>query len=93
MRNGDATSPPQLYQEKYIILPLRSLNQTIVEITLGHNNRSSIANSILHNWGHEHCLSLLKNCYEAIPENEKIIIISRMPMVMPEAHQLPEKPP
>ncbi|KAK9201005.1 hypothetical protein WN944_016206 [Citrus x changshan-huyou] len=49
--------------------------------------------SILHNWGNEHCLSLLKNCYAAIPENEKIIIISRMPMVMPEAHQLPEKPP
>ncbi|KAH9727722.1 Flavone 3'-O-methyltransferase 1 [Citrus sinensis] len=40
---------------------------------------------ILHNWGDEHCLTLLKNCYEAIPENGKIIIIDRMPMVTPEA--------
>ncbi|GAY64041.1 hypothetical protein CUMW_230480 [Citrus unshiu] len=40
---------------------------------------------ILHNWDDEHCLTLLKNCYEAIPENGKIIIIDRMPMVTPEA--------
>ncbi|KAJ4961261.1 hypothetical protein NE237_021171 [Protea cynaroides] len=30
---------------------------------------------ILHDWSDEHCLKILKNCYEAIPEGGKVIII------------------
>ncbi|KAK5794934.1 caffeic acid 3-O-methyltransferase-like isoform X1 [Gossypium arboreum] len=31
---------------------------------------------ILHNWDDEHCLKLLKNCYEALEERGKVIVIS-----------------
>ncbi|KAK8333708.1 hypothetical protein V6Z11_A10G224400 [Gossypium hirsutum] len=31
---------------------------------------------ILHNWDDEHCLKLLKNCYEALEEKGKVIVIS-----------------
>ncbi|OMO70100.1 O-methyltransferase, family 2 [Corchorus olitorius] len=30
---------------------------------------------ILHDWSDEHCLKLLKNCYEAIPDEGKVIVI------------------
>ncbi|KAF9603599.1 hypothetical protein IFM89_037098 [Coptis chinensis] len=30
---------------------------------------------ILHNWGDEQCLKLLKNCYEALPDHGKVICV------------------
>ncbi|XP_039030489.1 caffeic acid 3-O-methyltransferase-like [Hibiscus syriacus] len=36
---------------------------------------------ILHDWGDEECLKLLRNCYEAIPESGKVIVIES---IMPE---------
>ncbi|EXC13660.1 Caffeic acid 3-O-methyltransferase [Morus notabilis] len=30
---------------------------------------------ILHDWTDEHCLKLLKNCYEAIPDDGKVIVV------------------
>ncbi|KAI9093910.1 hypothetical protein K1719_026908 [Acacia pycnantha] len=30
---------------------------------------------ILHDWSDEHCVKLLKNCYKAIPEDGKVIIV------------------
>ncbi|KAJ4958017.1 hypothetical protein NE237_025128 [Protea cynaroides] len=30
---------------------------------------------ILHDWSDEHCLTILKNCYEALPDGGKVIII------------------
>ncbi|KAF9600109.1 hypothetical protein IFM89_003656 [Coptis chinensis] len=33
---------------------------------------------IFHNWNDEHCMKLLKNCYEALPENGKVIIVDRI---------------
>ncbi|KAJ8748533.1 hypothetical protein K2173_003433 [Erythroxylum novogranatense] len=30
---------------------------------------------ILHNWSNDQCLKLLQNCYKAIPENGKVIVI------------------
>ncbi|KAB2010231.1 hypothetical protein ES319_D10G223900v1 [Gossypium barbadense] len=33
---------------------------------------------VLHNWDDEHCLKLLKNCYEAFEEKGKVIVISHM---------------
>ncbi|KAH8517063.1 hypothetical protein H0E87_005132 [Populus deltoides] len=30
---------------------------------------------ILHNWSDDHCLKLLKNCYKAIPEDGKVIVM------------------
>ncbi|MBA0749834.1 hypothetical protein Gogos_003718 [Gossypium gossypioides] len=33
---------------------------------------------VLHNWDDEHCLKLLKNCYEALEEKGKVIVISHM---------------
>ncbi|KAL2939685.1 Caffeic acid 3-O-methyltransferase 1 [Bienertia sinuspersici] len=30
---------------------------------------------ILHDWSDEHCLKLLKNCYNALPENGKVIVV------------------
>ncbi|KAI7735668.1 hypothetical protein M8C21_005215 [Ambrosia artemisiifolia] len=29
----------------------------------------------LHNWGHNHCLKLLKNCWAALPEGGKVVLI------------------
>ncbi|GFP93714.1 caffeic acid 3-o-methyltransferase 1 [Phtheirospermum japonicum] len=36
---------------------------------------------ICHDWTDEHCLKLLKNCYEAIPENAKVILLE---LILPE---------
>ncbi|XP_011084577.1 caffeic acid 3-O-methyltransferase-like isoform X2 [Sesamum indicum] len=33
---------------------------------------------ICHDWDDTHCLKILKNCYEALPENGKVIIAERM---------------
>ncbi|GAY34169.1 hypothetical protein CUMW_282420, partial [Citrus unshiu] len=49
------------------------------------NGDAILMKLMLRNWDDEHCLSLLKNCYEAIPGNGKIIIIDSTTMVFPEA--------
>ncbi|GAB4841035.1 hypothetical protein Ancab_021781 [Ancistrocladus abbreviatus] len=38
--------------------------------------------SVLHNWGDEDCVKLLKSCYEAMGENGKVIVVT---VVAPEA--------
>ncbi|GMN42757.1 hypothetical protein TIFTF001_011959 [Ficus carica] len=38
---------------------------------------------ILHDWGDEYCLKLLKNCYEAIPDNGKVIVVEAIFPVKP----------
>ncbi|XVF22269.1 hypothetical protein REPUB_Repub12eG0158700 [Reevesia pubescens] len=40
---------------------------------------------ILHDWSDEKCLRLLKNCYKAIPDNGKVIVVDSVIPVMPEA--------
>ena len=37
---------------------------------------------ILHDWSDSHSLKILKNCYEALPENGKVIVVES---VLPEA--------
>ncbi|KAL2226876.1 caffeic acid 3-O-methyltransferase 2 [Sesamum indicum] len=37
---------------------------------------------ICHDWSDEHCLKFLKNCYEALPENGKVILVE---CILPEA--------
>lgn len=37
---------------------------------------------ILHDWSDAHCLKILKNCYEALPDNGKVIVAECM---LPEA--------
>ncbi|KAI3471271.1 hypothetical protein Pfo_027934, partial [Paulownia fortunei] len=37
---------------------------------------------ICHDWSDENCLKLLKNCYEALPENGKVILAE---CILPEA--------
>lgn len=39
---------------------------------------------ILHDWSDEHCLKLLKNCYNAIPDNGKVIVVEALLPVVPE---------
>lgn len=39
---------------------------------------------ILHDWGNDYCLTLLKNCYKAIPENGKVIIVESVVSEVPE---------
>ncbi|CAL9007596.1 unnamed protein product [Prunus brigantina] len=39
---------------------------------------------ILHNWSDEHCLKLLKNCYKAIPDNGKVIVVEELLPAMPD---------
>ncbi|KAF3437738.1 hypothetical protein FNV43_RR20494 [Rhamnella rubrinervis] len=40
--------------------------------------------NILHDWSDEKCIELLKNCYKAIPENGKVIVLEEVVPVMPE---------
>ncbi|KAH6785048.1 hypothetical protein C2S51_037503 [Perilla frutescens var. frutescens] len=42
---------------------------------------------IIHNWSDGHCLKLLKNCYEALPEKGKVIIVDR---ILPETENYKE---
>ncbi|KAJ1693616.1 hypothetical protein LUZ63_010314 [Rhynchospora breviuscula] len=39
---------------------------------------------VLHNWSDEHCVKILKNCYNAIPNEGKIIIVDIILPVNPE---------
>ncbi|KAK7294577.1 hypothetical protein RJT34_17466 [Clitoria ternatea] len=39
---------------------------------------------ILHDWSDEDCLKLLKNCYKAIPEDGKVIVVEQILPVLPE---------
>ncbi|KAJ4803695.1 O-methyltransferase [Rhynchospora pubera] len=39
----------------------------------------------LHAWSDEHCVTILKNCYSALPDNGKVIIVERILPVNPEA--------
>nr|GME03911.1 caffeic acid 3-O-methyltransferase-like [Ipomoea batatas] len=40
---------------------------------------------ILHDWSDSHCLKLLKNCYEALPENGKVIVVEGILPAKPES--------
>ncbi|KAK9145846.1 hypothetical protein Sjap_005749 [Stephania japonica] len=40
--------------------------------------------SVIHNWSDEQCLKLLKNCYEAIPDHGKVIIMDLIYPQVPE---------
>ncbi|XP_038726207.1 caffeic acid 3-O-methyltransferase-like [Tripterygium wilfordii] len=38
---------------------------------------------ILHDWSDEHCLKLLKNCYNAIPDDGKVIVVEAiLPIIL-----------
>ncbi|OAY23579.2 caffeic acid 3-O-methyltransferase [Manihot esculenta] len=39
---------------------------------------------ILHDWSDEHCLKLLKNCWEALPSNGKVIVVECILPMAPE---------
>ncbi|OMO70079.1 O-methyltransferase, family 2 [Corchorus olitorius] len=39
---------------------------------------------ILHDWSDEHCIKLLKNCYKAIPDDGKVIVLDAVLPFLPE---------
>lgn len=39
---------------------------------------------ILHDWSDDHCLKLLKNCYKALPDNGKVIVVEAVLPVLPD---------
>ncbi|KAK9169324.1 hypothetical protein Syun_001464 [Stephania yunnanensis] len=39
---------------------------------------------VLNTWGDEQCLKLLKNCYEALPRNGKVIVVEKILSTIPE---------
>lgn len=41
---------------------------------------------ILHDWSNEHCAKFLKNCYEALPQNGKVIIAESILPVFPDTN-------
>ncbi|MQI32294.1 methyltransferase, partial [Escherichia coli] len=41
---------------------------------------------ILHDWSDEYCLKLLKNCYDAIPADGKVIVLEAVLPVIPETN-------
>ncbi|GMI97419.1 caffeate O-methyltransferase 1, O-methyltransferase 1, O-methyltransferase 3 [Hibiscus trionum] len=40
----------------------------------------------LHNWSDDDCVKLLKNCYNAIPEDGKVVVVEAVVPVVPEAN-------
>ncbi|KAJ6410905.1 hypothetical protein OIU84_007624 [Salix udensis] len=42
---------------------------------------------ICHDWSDEHCFKLLKNCYDALPENGKVILVDCIIPVVPDSSQ------
>ncbi|GAV79031.1 Methyltransf_2 domain-containing protein/Dimerisation domain-containing protein [Cephalotus follicularis] len=40
------------------------------------NGNAIIMKNILHNWGDEDCIKILRNCYDALPKNGKVIVLS-----------------
>lgn len=44
--------------------------------------------SILHDWGDDYCLKLLKNCYNAIPDDGKVIVMDEVVPVIPESNTI-----
>ena len=51
-------------------------------IRLSTNFLSTTSQLVLHNWTDEQCMMLLKNCFIALPDNGKVIIID---MITPES--------
>ncbi|GAY52017.1 hypothetical protein CUMW_138730 [Citrus unshiu] len=49
-----------------------------------HVGGDMFENWMLHGWTDEHCLKLLKNCWEALPENGKVIIVESILPLVPE---------
>ncbi|CAN8273637.1 unnamed protein product [Cochlearia groenlandica] len=43
---------------------------------------------ICHDWSDEHCLKLLKNCFEALPKNGKVIVMECLVPVTPDSSLL-----
>ncbi|XP_021297623.1 caffeic acid 3-O-methyltransferase-like [Herrania umbratica] len=41
---------------------------------------------VLHNWSDEQCLKLLKNCYNAIPDDGKVIVVDTVLPILPETN-------
>ncbi|PWA35830.1 caffeic acid 3-O-methyltransferase [Artemisia annua] len=39
---------------------------------------------VLHDWSDEHCTKLLKNCYKALPQNGKVIVIDEVLPFVPD---------
>ncbi|XP_042495637.1 caffeic acid 3-O-methyltransferase-like [Macadamia integrifolia] len=40
---------------------------------------------ICHNWSDQHCLKFLKNCYDSMPDNGKVIVVDGLLPAIPEA--------
>lgn len=38
----------------------------------------------MHGWGDEDCIKFLKNCYRALPENGKVIIVEKIVSFLPD---------
>ncbi|MED6208509.1 hypothetical protein PIB30_045729 [Stylosanthes scabra] len=43
---------------------------------------------ILHDWGNEECLKILRNCFKAIPNDGKVIVVETSLPIVPEATSL-----
>ena len=39
---------------------------------------------ILHDWSDEHCMKILKNCWKALPQHGKIIVVEHVLPAVPE---------
>ncbi|KAE8806882.1 caffeic acid-O-methyltransferase [Hordeum vulgare] len=44
-----------------------------------------IMKGILHDWNDEHCMTLLRNCYDALPTQGKVVVVECILPVSPEA--------
>lgn len=47
-----------------------------------------ILKAILHDWDDDHCLKILKNCWGALPENGKVVVIEQIQPEYPETNLL-----
>jgi flavonol 3-O-methyltransferase/caffeic acid 3-O-methyltransferase len=40
---------------------------------------------ILHNWTYQHCTTILRNCYDALPAHGKVVVVEGILPVKPDA--------
>jgi caffeic acid 3-O-methyltransferase len=48
------------------------------------NGDAIVMKWILHDWSDDHCLKLLKNCYKALPDNGKVIVMDSVLPILPD---------
>ncbi|KAK9093429.1 hypothetical protein Syun_028340 [Stephania yunnanensis] len=74
---------PRVIEEALVIPGVEHVGGDMFESNIPKAEAIFMKN-ITHNWSDEHCLKLLRNCYEAVPDDGKVIIMEFITPQVPE---------